>query len=162
MRELKVILILLAICFVGCRKERIDCGEFCATPERHQLFVNFEIEKQFEYFRTCPCWGDSISEKYIFAKEIAGNEQIVDFLLNKLRNERDEKVLADSMDLLKYVSNSKKSAVKKEIADSIHKIANELPEKDEPTFLEKISGEQPISRKEKIKAFAREIEETIK
>ena len=163
MRKLKIILILSLICFAGCQKKEIDCEEFCSMSERHSVFIKFETEKQFQYFRACPCWGgDSISEKYIFAGKIADNKQIVDFLLNKLHTENNVEVLEDSLELLNYVAGQKDLRGRKDISNLVYETINRIPEKDERDLLNKILGREIESRKERLNELAKRIEERVK
>lgn len=155
----KALLVLLLISFTGCQKEEIDCEEFCANPERHQLFENFETEKQFEHFRACPCWGDSISEKYIFAGELANNPQIVEFLLDKLRNENDVEALEESLNLLRYVAGQKNLKGRKDINDLVYATVNRIPDRDERDLLNKIFGREQQTRRERLTELAKEIED---
>lgn len=162
MRKINYVLVLLAVVWVGCQKKEIDCEKFCAIPEKHQLFKSFEIEKQFKYFNACSCQGDSILEKYLFAQEISEREELLDFLLNNLRNESDEKILVDSIDLLHYVCTTKDVDKRKDISDLVNQTINKISEKDERDLVGRIFGSKIESRKERLEKLAYEIEERTK
>ncbi len=154
-------MIFLLVFGAGCRKREINCDEFCAIPERHKLFKSFEIEKQFKYFNTCNCPGDSISEKYLFAQEINEREELLDFLLAKLWTENDEEVLTDSIDLLHYVCNTRNVCKRHDIVELINQTIPKIPDKDERELFSKILGGEKESRKERLEKYAKEIEEQV-
>lgn len=159
MRKLKSILIISLVLWTSCQKKEINCEEFCAIPERHEMFKSFEVEKQFQYFRACPCPGDSISEKYKFAQEISNNEQIIDFLSNKLRHENDNDILIESILLMRYVANRGDFRGRKDVSDLVKETVSRIPDRDERNLIDKIFGDEPQSRRERLNRLAKEIEE---
>lgn len=161
MRKVKLLTILSLILLFSCQKNEINCNEFCAIPERHEIFKSFDIEKQFKYFRACPCWGDSISEKHLFGQEIGQNEQIVDFLVNKLSTEDDAEILIESLELLNFLGNREELKGREDVLKLVDETVNRIPEKDERDLIDKILGDEPRSRKQRLNKLAKEIEMRI-
>lgn len=161
MKAIYLITVLLIVFSQGCRKQEINCDEFCSIPERHELFKSFETEKQFKYFNSCPCPGDSISEKYLFAREINEREELLDFLLDKLRKETDEEVLTDTIDLLHYVCLNRNVSGRTDIFDLVNQTISKIPDKDERDLVSKLLGGIEESRRERLEKYAKEIEEKV-
>ena len=151
------IFLLFALC--GCQKSAIDCNKFCETPNRHEQFKSFSTEKQFEYFNACPCWGDSISEKYMFAQEISENDAIVEFILDILRNENDDEVLTNSIEFLNYLCAAKDLKGRRDVSDLVNNAIHRIEHKDERELLARILGGKPESRKARLEQMAKNIEE---
>jgi hypothetical protein len=145
-----------------------ECQQFCDNPQHNGIYKDFPIEKQFEYYRTCPCWGDSISNTGFYIETLLKQENVLEFLITTLKTEDDPDVLADALVFLGYVGDRKYNNQgedirgRRDIAELAKKTVAKIPEKDERDLWDKIYGRETKSRKERLQKIAKKIEEQTK
>ena len=82
--------------------------------------------------------------------------------MNTLRSQNDAEILADSIELLNYISSSKDLTGRKDISDLVNETVGKIPDADERTLADKILGGNVISRKDRLAKLADAIEEKTK
>lgn len=169
LRKMTGFLILLMITqIVSCKFWKTECEQFCEKPEHNGIYKDFTVEKQFEYYRTCACWGDSISNKGFYIETLVKREDIVEFLVNVLKTENDPDILTDTVHLLSSVADNREWMRKddfkgrKDIADLVNKTVAKIPEKDGRNLLSKLLGGKVKYRKKALESSAKSIEEKTK
>ncbi len=159
--------ILMITQVISCKFWQTECEQYCENPNRNEIFRNFPIEKQFEYYRTCACWDDSISNKGFHIETLSKREDINEFLINILKTEDNSDVLIDALELLSWTTdttynvNTKDVKGRKDLSELVKKAVGKIPEKDERDLIGKLFGGKAESRKDRLEKLVIEIKEHV-
>lgn len=159
----KFLLLLFLSQLASCDLQKDNCEVSCDDPNRYEIYENLPIDKQFDFYRNCACWTDSITDTGVLRETLLRREDIVGFLVKTLENEQDSERLVDALELLSYVGNRKYNIHSKDLRgrQDINSLVDEtvkrIPEKDERDLWDKIYWKDKKSRKERLGKLAEEI-----
>lgn len=165
MSKLKYIAVLFLTLILGVwgyRNYDSEYYKFCKSPEQDTNFKNLDIEEQFQIYVKYNCKYDSDPARIYWGFHIGDKEEAMDFLLNKLRTEKNEDVLTQTLYMLSSSVWQHEIKGREDIVELVKQTVEKISDKDERRWVEKILSSLTSSRKEGLLKISQEIEERTK
>ncbi|NJM54412.1 MAG: hypothetical protein HC846_14165 [Blastocatellia bacterium] len=152
MRKLKYIAVLFLTLILGVwgyRNYDSEYYKFCKSPEQDTNFKNLDIEEQFQIYVKYNCKYDSDPARIYWGFHIGDKEEAIDFLLNKLRTEKNDDILTHTLYMLRDSARQQEIKGRNDILHLVKQTADKISDKDDRSLVEKIFSSQISSMKRK-------------